>query len=92
MPRWNDESLRVYKENSQIVILARKYSEKHWYKCDANEEHTKIYNLCKYAIFNDQLTIKQAGWLKAYLRRNNVDESELSSTQIALMSTNSAQQ
>jgi hypothetical protein len=83
MPKWNDESLRIYKENQQLVIACRKLSDKHWFIRGENPEHLKVYDLCKYATFNDQLTIKQVGWLKAYLRRNGVELPTISSTQLA---------
>ena len=91
MPIWNDESFRIYKENVQLVVASRKLSEKHWFITGGNPEHLKVYELCKYAIFNDQLTIKQAGWLKAYLRRNGVELPADLSTQLADSSTISAQ-
>lgn len=91
MPRWNNESLEVYKENVQTVIKAQNISAKHWYKFDCNEEHVKIHNLCKYAYFNSQLTTKQLGWLKAYIRRNVEEVPTDSSTQLADSSTISVQ-
>lgn len=90
MPRWNNESLQLYKENEKIVLKAKGIAAKYWYKLGANDEHVKVHNLCKYAYFNDQLTIKQLGWLKAYIRRNGEEVPADLSTQLADSSTISA--
>ena len=86
MPTFNYEAYDLYKENAELMVAVYKFAQAN-YKYGADTEHNKIIKMCKYATFNDQLTIPQLGWAKAYARRNNI-----SSTQLADSSTNSPSQ
>lgn len=88
MPRWNYESLAIYDANKLLLFSAKRFAEDNR---DNGEEHAKMAEMTKYCYFNDQLTDKQLGWIKAYVKRNDIDPTfpRLSSTQSADSSTNS---
>lgn len=85
MPFFNDADLKLYRENATLMETLKKFSNDNA-KYGVDDEHARIKNLCKYACFNEQLTIKQLGWARAYARRNNISY-EISSTQSADSST-----
>ena len=89
MPTFNKESTRIYKENEDLMKAVYECAQKN-YVYQADTEHNKIIKMAKYATFNEQLTIAQAGWAKAYARRNNITFN-ISSTQSADSSTISAE-
>jgi hypothetical protein len=90
MPTFNKESTRIYKENEVLMKAVYECAQKN-YVYQADTEHNKIIKMAKYATFNEQLTIAQLGWAKAYARRNNITiELGISSTQSADSSTISA--
>ena len=87
MPTFNNESLRIYRENADLIKAVHKFAQEN-YKHGADTEHNKIFKMGKYATFNEQITIAQLGWAKAYARRNNITISlEISSTQSVDSST-----
>lgn len=86
MPTFNEEAYNLYQDNADLMKAVDKFSKEN-YKHGADTEHNKIFKMCKYAVFNEQLTIAQLGWAKAYARRNNLD---ISSTQSADSSISSA--
>lgn len=71
MPTFNDEALALYRENADLMKAVYKCAQDN-YKYGADTEHNKIIKMCKYSTFNEQLTIAQLGWAKAYARRNNI--------------------
>jgi hypothetical protein len=90
MPTFNNESLELYRANADLIKAVYKCAQDN-YKYGADTEHNKIVKMGKYATFNEQITIAQLGWAKAYARRNNITiELEVSSTQSADSSTISA--
>jgi hypothetical protein len=95
MPTFNKESTRIYKENEALMKAVYECAQKN-YVYQADTEHNKIIKMAKYATFNEQLTIAQLGWAKAYARRNNITSNnsasqDISSTQSADSSTISAE-
>lgn len=88
MPTFNNEAYRLYKENEELMKGVHKCAQEN-YVYQADTEHNKIISMTKYATFNEQLTIAQLGWAKAYARRNNIT-SNISSTQSGDSSITSA--
>lgn len=88
MPTFNDHDYNLYRENATLMETLKKFSNDNA-KFGVDDEHARIKKLCKYACFNEQITIKQLGWARAYARRNNISY-EISSTQSADTSTLSA--
>ncbi len=91
MPTFNNESLRIYRENADLIKAVYKCAQDN-YEYGLDTEHNKIVRMGKYATFNEQLTVAQLGWAKAYARRNNITiPLDISSTQSVVSSTNSEQ-
>lgn len=90
MPRFNDEAVVLYRANKDLMESVKKFADANA-KHNVDDEHAKIKRMTKYAVFNEQLTIAQLGWAKAYARRNGFHVQHLS-TQSADSSINSAVQ